>query len=329
MRTSRTIPTISVIVPVYNVEQYLDKCIDSILSQTFSDFELLLIDDGSTDGSSLICKNACERDERIHYYRKANGGLSDARNFGLNHIRGEYVSFVDSDDWIDETYLECLYSNASASRAEISTCNFKIQRGENSIHQQELNSGYTTLSTREALLALLLTDKINVSANSKLFKSKLFDDIRFPQGKHFEDVGTTYKLLKKAKNVSVGSASLYNYLMRPGSITHSKNESVFDRAELAKQAYDDLNGSDVELSIAAERYYVVHALSVLHSCNLRDTNQRAKANSLRNDVLNRKNRILSSEKVSKRDKIALHALSLGLKPYQLAWNLYCIATGRK
>ena len=321
-------PRISVVVPVYNVESYINKCIESILAQTFNDFELLLIDDGSTDKSSTICKAAQARDKRIRYYRKENGGLSDARNFGIERIKANYVTFIDSDDWVEPTYLEYLYNAAQVYGADIATCVFMLRRGESATPWKAFQERTVPLSSRDALLSLLCADTINVSANSKLYNSSLFADIRFPVGKHFEDVGTTYKLIQNASTVAVGGAPLYNYVMRPGSITNSANSSIFDRAELAEQAYRDLYGKDCEINSAVEQYYVYHLLSVLHGCNLADSEQLAKAKVIEKTVLEHRASVLNQSNTSNRDRVALYALSLGLYFYQFAWNVYCIATGR-
>ena len=115
---------ISVIVPIYNVENYLRKCLDSILEQTFHNLEILLVNDGSTDGSGQICQEYVEKDNRIRYFEKENGGLSDARNYGIEQAQGEYLTFVDSDDWVTETYIEELYSKLQYYNADISICNY-------------------------------------------------------------------------------------------------------------------------------------------------------------------------------------------------------------
>lgn len=317
-------PIISVIIPIYNVAEYLDKCIKSVLSQTYIDFELLLIDDGSTDESADICKNACEQDDRIRYFYKENGGLSDARNFGLKHIRGEYVSFIDSDDWVESTYLEYLFNAIKINDSDMSTCIYMLRQDGKAIPWKTLPSEPRVLSGREALISLLSADAINVSSNGKLLRSSLFEDICFPCGKHFEDVGTTYKLIQKSKTVAVGGAPLYNYFMRSNSITHSSNSRIFDRFELAKYAYLDLQSDDWEINDSAEYYYINHSLSVLHSCNLKDKAQKEKAIRIKKEILQHKSNILLSGYASRRDKIALYILSLGLPIYQLSWFFYSV-----
>ncbi|RNL45780.1 glycosyltransferase family 2 protein [Paraeggerthella hongkongensis] len=321
-------PTISVVVPVYNVEKYVGKCIESILNQSYKSFELLLIDDGSTDGSAAICKKACERDPRIKYFYKQNGGLSDARNFGLERIRGAYVSFIDSDDWVERNYLEYLHDSIKLKDSDIATCVFMLCRENGKKPWKRIAEQPIVLSSREALLSLLFDDMINVSANGKLLRSSLFADIRFPLGKKYEDVGTTYKLIQLADSVAVGGAPLYNYVMRESSITHSGGIGVFDRWALARQAYIDLSGPDQEVESAAERYYVFHSLSVLRACNLKIPEQRRNAKAVRKDTLCHCANVLENKRTPKRDKAALCALLLGLPFYRLSWAFYAKVTGR-
>lgn len=324
----RNNPAISIVVPVYNVENYLDQCIVSILNQSFDNFELLLIDDGSTDRSSSICKEYLKRDNRVRYFYKQNGGLSDARNFGLKHIRGEFVSFIDSDDWVESNYLAYLFNAIQTNRADISTCVYTVCSETGKKPWKNLPVEAKVLSSRDALISMLYSETINVCAHSKLFRSSLFLDVRFPYGKHFEDVGTTYKLIQRSELVAVGGAPLYNYVMRKGSITHSVNPSIFDRAELAKTAYENLNNIDQVIADAAERYYVFHSLSTLHSFDLGDCEQRDKATELRSEILYHGNNILHNKRVPNRDKIAFLALKLGMPFYRMSWNIYAKATGR-
>ena len=322
-------PAISVVVPVYNVSAYLEQCVASILKQSFGDFELLLIDDGSTDDSGKLCEKLAAGDARIRCFHKPNGGLSDARNFGIERIRGTFVTFIDSDDWVEPEYLEYLFASFAQNReVDISTCVFTYRRGESSQPWRNFTAEPEIMSGKEALLSMLYDERVNVSAHGKLYRSSLFEGIRYPVGKRYEDVGTTYKLLQKACKVAVGGNPLYDYRMREGSITHSSSKGAFDRIELAQRAYKDLFGNDEELNRAAERYLVFHSLSVLHLCDFSDDEQRIRAYKLRKDVLNRKKRILSDPRTPRRDRFALRALTLGLFPYRAIWSAYAVLTGR-
>lgn len=315
---------ISVIVPVYNVEQYVEKCVRSVLQQSYSYFELLLVDDGSTDSSLEICKRMEGEDDRIRVLEKSNGGLSDARNYGIQHVSGEFVTFIDSDDWVEKDYLKYLHDAITCDGSDISTCIFYSCLDGGRTPWKCINSDEPKLlGRREALLSLLYSDQIDVGATCKLYRTELFDGVTFPVGMHFEDVGTTYKLISKAEKISTGLRPLYNYLMRPDSIVHQRNDKVFDRSALAVQAYEELTKDpDPAIKRAALRYCAFNCLSVLRMVNLSVKTQRAEARRLRKEVLLRKKELLKDPLLPKRDRIAIQALWMGFPFYRFAWNVY-------
>ncbi|MBQ3553328.1 MAG: glycosyltransferase [Clostridia bacterium] len=212
-------PKISVIVPVYNVETYLNRCVDSILIQTFSDFELILVDDGSKDNSGAICDEYTKEDERVFVIHKANGGLSDARNTGLECAKGEYVAFIDSDDWVDQKFLQVLYEYILYHHADIAAVNFHKEYDDRKDEAERLTEGCYTGA--EVLEQYLYDDKatiyINIACN-KLYRKALFENIRYPLGKFHEDGFTTYRLLGLAQKVYVANDDLYFYYQRKNSI---------------------------------------------------------------------------------------------------------------
>ena len=182
-------PEISVIVPVYKVEKYLNECIDSILAQTFTDFEVILVDDGSPDNCPAMCDAAAERDERVRVIHKANGGVSTARNAGLAAARGNWVGFVDSDDVIDKTYLEKLYCAGKQSGAEIVACNLLFMREDGSpCRYQEQPLCTEILSQDEAIHRMRLTPLIQ--ATTRLHRRDILEGVVFPVGKNYEDAFT-------------------------------------------------------------------------------------------------------------------------------------------
>lgn len=221
-------PKISVIVPVYNVEKYLNRCVDSILNQTFEDFELILVDDGSPDNCSNICDEYAQKDNRVKVIHKKNGGLSDARNAGIDCAIGEWLSFIDSDDWVENNFLETLYSSAEKYQAEIVIVNFhKVfdDRCERRISVNELCCTGT-----ESLEYLYGQHSIymNIACN-KLYKKSLFNEVKFPVGKLHEDGFTTYKLLNMCKKIYMSNCDLYCYYQRNDSIMNKKfSESRID-----------------------------------------------------------------------------------------------------
>ncbi|MCR2823822.1 glycosyltransferase family 2 protein [Lederbergia panacisoli] len=216
---------ISVIVPVYNVEEYLPKCIESIINQTYTNLEIILVNDGSTDKCGEICNHYELVDKRIQVIHKKNGGLSDARNEGLNAATGKYINFIDSDDYIHKEYYEALINLMVENNADITQCQFiKVyERNEtkynNDTNNDDINKDAIVLNNIEALNNLYNNNYVpTVVAWNKLYKKELFADIRFPKGKIHEDEFTMYKLLFSSKKVAITPKGLYYYLQRGNSI---------------------------------------------------------------------------------------------------------------
>ena len=215
-------PKISVIVPIYNVEKYINRCVDSILNQTFSDFELILVDDGSPDNCGTICNEYAEKDNRIYAIHKKNGGLSDARNAGIEwafeHSDSEWLTFIDSDDWIHPKYLEALYNAINETGCEISICGYEETTGDNPfVDDSKLQA--VTVNTE----IFFCEHNVNaVVAWGKLYKKELFREIRYPVGKLHEDEFTTYKLLFDYNTLAVVAEPMYFYYINESSITKSQ-----------------------------------------------------------------------------------------------------------
>jgi glycosyltransferase involved in cell wall biosynthesis len=215
-------PLISIIIPVYKVEPYLRKCVDSVFAQTYTNLEIILVDDGSPDNCGNICDEYAEKDKRIVVIHKENGGLSDARNAGLDIMKGEYVAFVDSDDWVSAKYVEDMYENLKKYDADISLSG-TIYVYENNKKDTVLpiNGNEGLYTQKEAVENLFYQKGIYPSACSKLYKSKLFETIRYPKGKLNEDSAITYKIFCLCDKISYTNANNYYYLQRIGSIENS------------------------------------------------------------------------------------------------------------
>lgn len=209
---------ISVIVPVYNVEDYLPKCINSLISQTYSNIEILLIDDGSTDESGKICDEYSNRDDRIIVYHKTNGGLSDARNYGLERISGDYVGFVDSDDYVSSDYIYVLYTNAKTNNAELSCVDCEIDGSLDIVDKNRLRAN--VVNNKEALSRCFTRQGFGISACMKLYKKELFDGVRFPVNKLYEDADTIPYIIAKTNKVVYTDYKLYFWFQRSNSIMH-------------------------------------------------------------------------------------------------------------
>ena len=221
---------ISIIVPVYKVEKYLKKCVDSILAQTFSDFELILVDDGSPDNSGRICDDYAKKDARVRVVHKQNGGLSSARNAGIEVAKGKYLGFVDSDDYIAEDMYELLYKAIIKEEADLSICGiYDVYEGKDPIIKPTIKK---TVTAEEALLLILQGNIISVHAVNKLYKRELFSTIRYPEGKYHEDSFIIVDLLNQCHKVAIDSEQKYYYYHRLGSInTESFSEKQFEFIE--------------------------------------------------------------------------------------------------
>lgn len=210
-------PLISVIVPIYNVEKYLNKCVSSIVNQTYKNLEIILVDDGSLDNCPQMCDEWITKDLRIRVIHKQNGGLSDARNAGMDIMKGKYVSFVDGDDYIDERYIEVLYDNLIKYNADISQITFN--KGEsyssNEIRVEALDA---SVACRNFYISKM--PQMMISSCAKLFKTDLIGNQRFPKGRNFEDQFFTPRVVYYSHIIVMSNERLYNYINRQDSITH-------------------------------------------------------------------------------------------------------------
>lgn len=218
---------ITVVIPVYNVADYLDECVESVTAQTCTNLEIILVDDGSTDASGKMCDLWQERDSRIRVIHKHNGGLSDARNTGLRAAKGKYISFIDSDDLVAPTFLECLYTAISLGSGQISCCGCSMFEDGQKIPKAYLSSAAAqVLDSRRFIEMLHLGQypQIGVMAWNKLYSVDLFRStgIAYPKGKIYEDTFTTFRLLYHTQDVAVSDSRLYYYRRRSGSITGKK-----------------------------------------------------------------------------------------------------------
>lgn len=211
-------PLISVIVPVYNVEPYLDRCVQSIVDQTYTNLEIILVDDGSPDNCPVLCDAWAAKDSRIKVIHKANGGLSDARNAGMAIAAGEYVAFVDSDDWVAPDMYRHLLDRMTADDCDIAACGVEMVWEDGTPSRPLTAPGNHMLDTVAAMEALLDETLLKQPVWYKLYRKELISDIPFPVGKYHEDVFWSYQIIARARRVSVCDTPGYFYLQRAGSI---------------------------------------------------------------------------------------------------------------
>lgn len=220
-------PLVSVIVPIYKVEEYLEQCVDSIINQSYKNLEIILIDDGSPDNCGKICDKYADMDSRIKVIHKSNGGLSDARNVGINIAKGDYLVFVDSDDWINKYMIEKLLDLAINKDLDIVECKFKEVYDRNSVMDESKIGEVKVFNNKEALENHFNGQGLYRCVWNKLYKKYVFNEIRFPKGKLAEDLHTTYKLFFKANKVGLVDFIGYYYYIRPNSIIGQGGVELF------------------------------------------------------------------------------------------------------
>lgn len=210
---------ISVIIPIYKVEAYLKRCVDSIINQTYKNLEIILVDDGSPDNCPQICDDYAKQDSRVKVVHKENGGLSDARNAGMAVATGEYISFIDSDDWIDKTFISTLYDGIQ-SGADIAECATRLfDDDDNTLSVRGSQEGI--IGRKDALVKLILEKGVYQTVCDKLYKRSKIQDIPFVVGKYHEDDFWTWQVFMKMEKLYLCEKPLYNYLQRNNSIIGS------------------------------------------------------------------------------------------------------------
>ena len=230
-------PKVSVIVPIYNVEGYIEKCLETLVNQTLDDIEIILVNDGSKDNSALIAKKYLEKyPEKIVYLEKENGGLSDARNYGMPYAKGEYIAFLDSDDYVEKDMYEKMYEIAKKENSDMVECDFYWEYPDKK--KEDIGKIY---SGKNEML-----EKIRVVAWNKLIKREILEKtkIQFPKGYRYEDVEFTYKLIPYLEKVSFLKKPCIHYMQRQGSISNTQNErtkEIFDVLEHVIDYYKQNN----------------------------------------------------------------------------------------
>lgn len=262
---------VSVIVPIYNVEAYLDKCVETICDQTYKKLEIILVDDGSPDRCPELCDEWEKRDSRIHVVHKKNGGLSDARNVGIDVSHGDYIMFVDSDDWIEIDMVENLLNEIKTNRADICACGIVYEYpGKSRIREVVSFKGSST----DALRHLYNNTNYPVAAWNKIYRRKCWDTLRFPLQKLCEDAFTTYQLIDRAEAIVQVPKAFYHYRIRANSIMTSKfRHKMMDEEEAWRKNYEFMMIHYPEHKKASYDFYLQR---VDHLINTMDESARIK-----------------------------------------------------
>ena len=266
---------ISIIVPIYKVEAYLNRCVRSLVTQSYNHLEIILVNDGSPDNCAAMCDAWATNDSRIKVIHKQNGGLSDARNAGLAVAQGKYIAFVDSDDWVDAEYIAAMYYALQQTDSEIAACDVYESAGEEVELCPMKKSPLRICTPEEAISDILEGKGFRAVAWNKLYKRTLFENERYPVGKHHEDEFFTYRILAKAKRLVYLDRPLYFYFQRPGSIMNSFSIRRLDALEAYLERLAFLRENFPNLY---EKEKVVFCVSCV--CFYRDVQERRDADGL-------------------------------------------------
>lgn len=316
---------VSIVIPVYNVEMYLEQCINSVIFQTYKNIEVILVDDGSTDDSGTICDRYTEKDNRVTVIHKNNGGLSSARNAGIEKSEGNYIYFLDSDDYIAEDTIAKYVQYLEQFGADViqgSLCNFYDNvAGLTAINRDNLQ--VELFHTEQALKMMMLDHKLGHNAAGSLYKAKLYNKIRFPEGVLYEDLATTFYVIKEADKILYCDDKRYYYRKREGSIMNSpvkeKNMVLLD---IVDRVMEDMVNFSSSLEQAALRKQVVTYLKMYSSILYSGKNAFPKEQDRINRFI-KKNAIyfLCSDCVRFRDKVKVIFFLMGRFPFLLLYRL--------
>lgn len=312
---------ISIIIPIYNVEKYLTRCLESVIHQTYGDLEIILVDDGSPDRCGDICDKYKEKDGRIIVIHQENKGLSQARNAGIEIATGSYIFFVDSDDYIKENMVEYLYNDLKENSAQISCCNHIDVYDDGKTVVLGENKGKVIMDSKKALSEFLFGKTVDVVAWNKLYDARLFSDIRFRPNKLFEDHFTTYLLLDRADVIVHSYEPLYYYCKRKTSIggasfskrTMELKEALDEECSYIKKKYPELI-NDMNLA------YLSWLLVVYNKMLLADRIDKALLKEFKMMIFSNFPYIVISNKLSLRLKIQLILLLFSKRFYSV---MYC------
>lgn len=307
---SQTDNKVSVVVPIYNVEKYLNRCLQSIINQSYKNIEIILVNDGSTDNSLQIAEEEEKNDSRIKIITQKNQGLSMARNTGIQHATGEYICFVDSDDFVHKDYVKCLIENLEENDSDISVCDY-LYINEKDETWSKKNKGEKIFSNLEAINDLLVgNQETEVMAWNKLYKLSLFkeNNIFFPKGKLHEDNFTTYKLYYYAKKISLIPDKLYFYLQRTDSIMGKKfNIKRLDVLQAVEETKSFFKKENINLEPEIECYELNTRIGLLNNM-VRDRFYGEAREQLIKEIKTKKSKYLKNKYVTVKIKLFLFLL---------------------
>lgn len=312
---------VSIIIPVYNVDKYLQKCVESVVKQTYNNIEIILVDDGSTDQSGFICDKWEEKDCRIKVIHKVNGGLSSARNEGNKHASGNYILYLDSDDYLSTDCVEKLVQMCKITGAQIAIIQMMyISEETNEEVAQQNNESMNVLSVEEAIKASLYQKMYSCCAPAKLYKKEIVNEIDFPVGRVSEDLATCHLFLDKAEKVAYTTAIGYYYRQHENSIMHEFNYKRMDAIEWTRKIEEFCSEKYPNIKKAALcRTFNVAIHLLLDLPQMGETHDKY-FGELWNEIKRTRKHVLFNRETRFREKAAVLLSFLGENTLRVVWN---------
>lgn len=329
---------INIIVPIYNVEDELPRCVNSLLNQTYKNIRIILVDDGSTDHSRELCNQYANEDKRIVVVHQQNGGVSAARNAGLNYIfslpiqqRGKYLTFVDPDDWVDDDFVEFLLKLKERSHADIVQCGHWIDYTNNLHHDKDPQHKFARLDLIHMLESLCRNGIWDVTLWNKLYPIDLFSNIRFPTGKRYEDTAASYQIAAQCNQVAIDMTPKYHYVQRYTSIANGTtwNNSKLDLVEVGDEMASWVEQHYPQLADAVLEKRIFVRLSTLAQMVNTGYNDRTLIRQMRGFVMKHAMQILRDPRASRRDKLGVLALIPGYTCFRILWSILYLFRRRR
>lgn len=313
---------VSIVVPIYNAEPYIERSIESIINQTYKNIEIILVDDGSEDGSGKICDKYAKKDKRIKVIHKENGGVSSARNTGIREAGSNYIVFVDSDDYVDENYIDLLLSEIVSQDADIAMMTHYIEY-PNKKPTIRYEKEYIVLNSHDAIDRMLYDEGIDISPWGKIYKKELFSKIKYPEGKIFEDTATTPLLLMEADKIVINNQPTYHYLIQNNdSITNSVfSSSKMQLIDVTEEMCRKVLEKYPDLEKGTKRRIMFANIATLRQMvGVKAVNKQLKHKIELYIKENRKN-TLKDKRTPKRDRIGVILASMGFGIFSAAWKI--------
>lgn len=314
---------VSIIIPVYNIENKIQKCLESVCMQTYKNIEVIIVDDESSDRSGKIAKNFEKNDTRIKYYRKNNGGISSVRNFGVRVAHGDYIAFVDGDDYVDRDYIHFLVELLEQNHADISQCGHYIQYSKSRKVEKNKDHSLMILNRFQAMQSLCYEGVYDVTLWNKLFKRQIFHNICFPEGLQYEDTAVSYQIAQNATKFAIKMNSKYFYVQRYNSIANG--------IQFSNSKYDLIVAGDEMANFISEEYPSLAAAANAKRCFVRLSTLSQMVNAgykdktriveIKKFIWQHGNSVLMNSNVSLKTKLGICTLNVGFPLFAFIWKM--------